>query len=122
VSKKVAEIATPRLYESIVIHADEMLALDDLNHKIELCCNDNAKFIKHICLRAPLHCNLRKRCPHYDSDMPERLGDGIDMDDGSDVCLSDILLFSLSLKDANEFVSGGFHESRSILGFLYGTQ
>jgi hypothetical protein len=87
VSKYVAEFATPCLYESITLHADEMLDLDDLKHKIELCSNDNVKFTKNICFKAPLHYNLRKRCPHYDSELPEHLADVINMDYGSEVCL-----------------------------------
>ncbi|KFY34596.1 hypothetical protein V495_08141 [Pseudogymnoascus sp. VKM F-4514 (FW-929)] len=90
VSKYVAEFATPRLYESITLHADEILYLDDLKQEIELCSNDNVKFTKNICLRAPLYQDLRKRCPRYDSEMPETLGDAIDMDDGSDVDLTSL--------------------------------
>jgi len=93
VSKYVAEFATPCLDESSNLHADEMLLLDDLKHKIELCSKDNAKFTSNNCLRAPLHHNWRKRCPHYDSEMPETLGDAIDMDDGSEDCLQPVLLF-----------------------------
>lgn len=121
VSKYVAGFATPRLYESITLHADEILYLDDLKQKIELCSNDNVKFTKNICLRAPLYQDLRKRCPHYDSEMPETLGDAIDMDDGSDVCLQPLLLVCSTPKDAEEFILGRCHESRSFLGFIYGT-
>lgn len=86
VSKHVAKAAIPRLYESITLHADEMLDLDDLTQKITFCCNDNIRFAKNIRLKAPLNHNLRRRCPH--SDMPEALDDAIDMDGGSEVCLN----------------------------------
>ena len=87
VSKYVAEFATPRLYESITLHANEVLHLNDLKRKIELCSNNNVKFTKNICLAAPLHQYLRKRCSHYDSKMPDY------MDDGSEVCPQPNLYF-----------------------------
>jgi hypothetical protein len=105
----------------MTLHADEILYLDDLSHKIELCSTDNVKFTKNICLRAPLHQDLRKRCPHYNSEMSETLGDAIDMDDGSEVCLQPVLLFCSTPNDVEEFILGRCHESRSILGLIYGT-
>jgi hypothetical protein len=121
VSKYIAEVATPRLYESITLHADEMLDLHDLIHKIELCSNDNAvKYTKNICLRAPLYHNLGKRCPHNVSRIPETLGGAIDVDDEGEVWLQRALLFSTP-KDAEEFILGGCHEPRCVLGLIYGT-
>jgi hypothetical protein len=93
VSKYIANAATPYLYESITLHAEEMLGLDDLTRKVERCYNNNIKFTRNICLEAPLTYNLRKRCPHYNSDIPEIVADAIDMDNGSEVRLQVVLLF-----------------------------
>ncbi|KFY02907.1 hypothetical protein V490_00369 [Pseudogymnoascus sp. VKM F-3557] len=78
--RDVAEFATPRLYESITLHANENLHLDDLKRKIELCSNNNVKFTKNIYLTAPLHIYLRKRCSHYDSEMPDYMDDESEVD------------------------------------------
>lgn len=99
-SKNIAKAAIPRLYESVTLHTDEMLDLDDLTRKINIGCNDNLRFTKNIRLKAPISYNLRKRCPHHDSAMPETLADAIDMeDDGSEVCLKPFDL-SLTSKEA----------------------
>jgi len=89
VSKHVSKVATPHLYESITLHAGDTLGLDDLNHKLELCSCQNVKYTKRICIKAPLNYNLRRRCPHCDSDMPDHLNDTLDMDidDEDEVCL-----------------------------------
>jgi hypothetical protein len=98
VSKYFAKVATPHLYETIALHSDDNLDLDGLKHKIELCCNDNIKFTKKNCLRAPLHHNLGKRCPHCDPELPETLADTLDMADGSEVCFQHVPLFSYMFK------------------------
>ena len=53
----------------------------------------STKFTRNICLEAPLTYNLRKRCPHYNSDMPEIVADVINIDNGSEVRLQVVLLF-----------------------------
>jgi hypothetical protein len=43
----------------------------DLQRKIEQCSRENIRFTKTICLEAPFHTNLRERCSHHDSIMPD---------------------------------------------------
>ena len=71
VPKCTAEVATPILSDSITFHADEMLGLDVLKQRPESCSNGNLKFTSNVCLKASLHHNLRKRCPHYGSEITE---------------------------------------------------
>jgi len=111
VSKHIAEVAIPRLYESITLHVDDSLDLDNLTYKINLCSNDNIKFTKNIFLKAPLNNNLRKRCPHYHSGMLEMLGGVIDMDDEDKVCLQPDFLFCSTSNGAEELILGGLIHS-----------
>jgi hypothetical protein len=98
VSKPISKLATPHLYESITLQADDTLELDALNRKVELPSCENVKFTRSICVKAPLNYNLRKRCPHYDSDMPHHLADTLDMDDDDEVCLQICFPFLYTFK------------------------
>lgn len=92
-AKHLAEATRPKLYESITFRTSEVLHSVDLAHKINVFAdNKNVKFRKNICLEAPSHGNLRKRCPHHhtgvavtrdegnSSNMSERSDDTIEVD------------------------------------------
>jgi len=98
VSKSISTIVTPLLYEFITLHEDDKLDLEGLKHKIECCTGENTKFTRNICLKAPFHYNIRKRCPHHHPCIPERLGDAVNANDKSEVCLPLSVIFYSSLE------------------------
>jgi hypothetical protein len=78
VFKNICEVVTPCLYETITLSIEER-SLDHLTHRYAgIPLEKVGRYTKDICIRAPFHKRLRKRCWHYNAEIMQDANDDED--------------------------------------------
>lgn len=73
VSKRISDVAIPRLYESIILHAGDNNNVKDLKEVLENMPLHKLAQTKHVHFKSPLRVNLRKRCRSHPLPALERV-------------------------------------------------